>query len=63
MTSQLWSQTTAIHALTNTSRTKVNQALKFRHFIEHNMRNIFLDKSYTKSGGEANPRTFSKTQN
>ena len=31
--------------------------------IEYNMRNIFLDKSYTKCGGEANPRNFSKTQN
>ena len=63
MTSQTRSQTTAIHIPTNTSRTKSNQALKFRQFIEYNTGNIFLDKSYTKCGGEANPRTFSKTQN
>ena len=27
---------------------------------EYDMRNIFLEKSYTKSGGETNPRLFSK---
>ena len=60
MTSQPRSQTTAIHILTNTSRTKGNQALKFRQFIEYNMRNIFLDKSYTKCGEETILRPFSK---
>ena len=28
--------------------------------IEHNMRNIFLETSYTKCGGETTPRPFSK---
>ena len=26
---------------------------------EYNMRNIFLEKSYTKCGGETNPKPFS----
>ena len=28
--------------------------------IECNMRNIFLEKSYTKCGGETSPRSFSE---
>ena len=36
------------------------QAMKFCQLIEHNMRNIFLEKSYTKCGGETIPRLFSK---
>ena len=31
----------------------------FGQFIEYNMRNIFLEKSYTKCGGETSPRPFS----
>ena len=34
--------------------------MKFGQFIEHNMRNIFLRKSYTKCEGEASPRPFYK---
>ena len=34
--------------------------MKFGELIEHNMRNIFLEKSYTKSGGDTVPRPFSK---
>ena len=33
--------------------------MKFGELIEYNMRNIFLEKSYTKCGGETNPRSFS----
>ena len=29
-------------------------------FIEYNIRNIFLEKLYTKRGGETSPRPFSK---
>ena len=36
--------------MTNISRSKRNQALKFGQLIEYNLRNIFLDKSYTKYG-------------
>ena len=61
MTSQPGYQTTiAIHILTNISRSKSNQAMKFGQLIEHNMRNIFLKKSYTKCGGDTIPRPFSK---
>ena len=34
--------------------------MKFRQLIEHNMRDNFLEKSYTKGGGDTIPRPFSK---
>ena len=34
--------------------------MKFGQLIECNMRNIFLEKSYTKCGRETIPRPFSK---
>ena len=34
--------------------------MKFGLLIEYNMRNIFLEKSYTKCGGEAIPTFFSE---
>ena len=34
--------------------------MKFGLLIECNMRNIFLEKSYTKCGGETSPRHFSE---
>ena len=34
--------------------------MKFGQLIEYNMRNIFLEKSYTKCGGEFSLRHFSK---
>ena len=33
--------------------------MKIGQLIENSMRNIFLEKSYTKCGEEASPRTFS----
>ena len=39
---------------------KYRQSMKFSQLIECNMRNIFLGKSYTKSGGKTNPRPFSE---
>ena len=39
---------------------KGNQAITFAQVIECNMKNIFLEKSYTKCGGEIIPRPFSK---
>ena len=47
----------------NISRTKSNQTMKFGQLIEYNMRNISVEKSYTKCGTETIPRPFSKTQN
>ena len=60
MTSQPGKQTIAIHILPNISRSIFNQAMKFSQLIEYNKRNIFLEKSYTKFGGETIPRPFSK---
>ena len=50
MTSQPGKQTIAIHILPNISRSKGNQTMKFGQLIEYNMRNIFLEKPYTKCG-------------
>ena len=61
MTSQTGQQRIAIQILPKISRNKVNQAVKFSQLIiECNMKNIFLEKSYTKYGGEASPRAFYK---
>ena len=51
MMSQTGQEITTIYTLPNISRNKGNQ---------YNMRNIFLEKSYTKCGGEASPRHFHK---
>ena len=34
--------------------------MKCGHLIEYNMRNIFVEKSYTKCAGETIPRPLSK---
>ena len=34
--------------------------MKFGQLIECNMRNIFLEKSFTKCGAETSPRPFSE---
>ena len=34
--------------------------MKFGQLIEYNMKNIFLEKSYSKYGKETMPRPFSK---
>ena len=58
--SQTGQQTIAIHTLTNISKSKDNQATKPGWLIGHNLKNIFLEKSYTKFGGETISRPFSK---
>ena len=35
--------------------------MKFGQLIEYNMRNIFVEKPYTKYAGETIPGPFSKT--
>ena len=60
LTSQPGHQTVAIHILPNISRSKGNQAMKFGHLIECNMRNIFVEKSYAKCAEETIPRPLSK---
>ena len=60
MMSQPGKQTSAIYILPNISRSNGNQTMKFGQLMECNMRNICLEKSYTKCGEEASPRSFSK---
>ena len=37
--------------------------MKFGQLIKYKMRNIILEKSYVKCGGETSPRLFSKESN
>ena len=60
MTSQSGYRTIVIQILLNILRSKDNQVMKFGQLIECNMRNICLEKSYTKCGGEASPGSFSE---
>ena len=39
---------------------KETRTRKFGQLIENSMRNIFLEKLYTKSGGKPIPRPFSE---
>ena len=48
-----------IHIVSNILKSKGNHAMKFGQ-LECNMRNIFLEKSYTKCDGETSPRPFSE---
>ena len=38
------------------------KAMNFGQIVECNMRNSFLEKSYTKCGGETIPRAFLKNK-
>ena len=60
MTSQPGKQLISMHVLLNISRRKGNQTMKLIQLIEYNARNIFLEKSYTKCGGETISRSFLK---
>ena len=60
MTSQPRKQTIAIHTMSNISRSKGYQTMKYGPLVEYNIRNIFLEKSFTKYQGDTIPRTFSK---
>ena len=59
MTSQPSQQTIAIHILPNISKIKGSQTIKFAQLTGYNMRNIFVEKSYTKCGRETISRPFS----
>ena len=59
MASEPGQQTIAIHILLNISRYKNNQTIKFGQLIEYKMRNIPVENSYTKCGGETTPRPLS----
>ena len=60
MTSQAGKEIITIHLLLITSRSTTNQTTKFDQLIEYKMRNLFLEKSYTKWSGETIPRRLSK---
>ena len=49
-----------MYILPNISRNEGNQTMKFGQLIEYNMRNIPVEKSYTKYGVETSPRPFSR---
>ena len=59
MTSQAGQKLIGIHILSNISRIKCNQAMKFGELIENNVRNIFLKKSYRRWGTKASSITLS----
>ena len=58
MTSQPGQQIFTVHILTNILRSKGNNTIKFGQLIEDNIRNIFIQKSFTKCGEESSPRPF-----
>ena len=60
MTSQPRKQIIVIHVLLNILRNKDNQTMKFGQLREYNIKNIFLEKPYTKYDGETSPRLFSE---
>ena len=59
MTTQSGKQIIAINILPNISRIKGNQTTKFNQLV-YNIKNIFLEKLFTKCVGETIPRPFSK---
>ena len=63
VTSQTGQKIITIYILRNILRRKSNQTKKFGQLLEYNIKNIFLEKSYTKCGGEASPRPIYKNQN
>ena len=69
MTTQTREQTVSIHTLLKkmqveaVERSKGNQTMKFCLLIEHNIRNIFLKKSYTIYGEGTGPIIFRNNQN
>ena len=63
MTSQTSQKTIRIHILPNLSRSKGIQTKKFGQLLKYNMRNIFLEKSYTKLAENAVPDVFLRKKN
>ena len=53
-------QIITIHILPNISGSEGNLTMKFGQ-LEYTIRNIFLERQYTKCRVEANPRPFYKT--
>ena len=59
MTSQPGKQILAIHVLVNISKSKRNQTMKFGQLIEFNMKNIFVEKTFTKCVENTSPTPLS----
>ena len=55
VTSQPGELAIALDILPNISRSKGSQTIKFGRLIQYNMRNTFVEKSYSKCGGETMP--------
>ena len=49
--------------MSNISRSEENQTLKFGQFIEYNMRNTFVEKSYPNVAEKLLSETFLKNEN
>ena len=60
MTLQPGKQTITIHILSNLSRSKSNQTMKFGQLLENNMKNIFLEKLYKNVVEKLLPSLFLK---
>ena len=63
MTSQLGKQTIAIHIFPISQEVQTIKIIKFGRLVEYDIKNNFLEKSYTKCSGEAIPDPFLKNQN
>ena len=60
MTSQRGYQNNCNAHIANIPRSKGSQTMKSGQLIEYNLRNIFVEKSYTKCAAETIPRPLSK---
>ena len=60
MRSQRGQKTIATHLFPNMSRSKGNHVMKFGQLIGYNTRKIFVEKLYTKCGGETIPWSWCK---
>ena len=60
MTPQSGKQIITKHILSNISRSKDNQTMKFGQLIEYNMRKTCPEKLFTKYDEKIIPRPFSK---
>ena len=58
MTSQTEQQIITIHIFPNISGSKGKHRMKFDQLIKYNLRNIVLEKLYTKNVGETSPKAF-----
>ena len=58
VTPETWKKMIKIHILPSISRSKDNQAMKFRQLIEYKVRNSFVQKSIKSDVGRLVPDIF-----